>query len=259
MKRDGHQMAIQRKRAILDYVEEQGLCTIDDISSRFDVSRVTVHRVLTELQNEHKVTKVRGGVEHIKSQELQVDFDKRIRQRSKEKEEIAQKAFSLISEDSTIFLDSSTTSLALAKEIAARMKRRLSVVTNSPMVVYHLGRLAHIKTIDTGGEVIVELNALAGPITVDVVKRLNFDTAFISGGAVSLENGIMTAHTALVAVLHVAMESARRTIFLADSSKFERIAPLTVAPLSAVACVITDSRLPESVRRELVDHGVDIR
>ena len=259
MKPDGHQMAIQRKRAILSYIAEKGLCTIDDISDRFSVSRVTVHRVLTELQNEHQVTKVRGGVEHNRANALQVDFDKRLRQCAEEKAQVARKGFDLIAEESTIFLDASTTCLALAGEIAARMKHRLSVVTNAPMVVQQLCRLQHIKTIDTGGEVIVELNALAGPITVDVLKRLNFDTAFFSIGAVSLENGLMTAHTALVDVLHSAMHSARRKILLVDSTKFERVAPLTVAPVSDLSCIVTDSRLPDSTRQALLAHGVDVR
>ena len=53
---------VKRKEEILGFIQQRKICSIAELAGRFSVSRVTIHRVLNELESEDLVTKVHGGV-----------------------------------------------------------------------------------------------------------------------------------------------------------------------------------------------------
>ena len=50
-----------RRQEIMDLMMELGNATVDDLASRFGVSKMTVHRDLDELEQSGLLRKVRGG------------------------------------------------------------------------------------------------------------------------------------------------------------------------------------------------------
>ena len=52
----------ERQRVLIDYVLRLGSARIDELASHFGVSRMTVHRDLTALEEQGVVRRVHGGV-----------------------------------------------------------------------------------------------------------------------------------------------------------------------------------------------------
>jgi DeoR/GlpR family transcriptional regulator of sugar metabolism len=250
-------IAAVRNEEILRFIREQELCTIAELSNRFKVSKATVHRVLNDLDAAGQVRKVRGGVRFPEGAGLEKSFDIRLKRLMSEKNTIARLAFRYVHEGSTIFLGSGTTIATLARELARNFNGPLTVVTDSPMVVLELLHTPHIKVICTGGELQYDLNTFAGPLAYDAMDRLQFGTAFISAAAVSKERGIMTAQAILVRLLGKIIERADEVNLLVDHTKFTKIAPLAIAPLSSMDRIVTDEDLDSSVRESILSAGVE--
>jgi len=251
-------IAALRNEEILRFIREHELCTIGEIANRFQVSKATVHRVLNDLDAAGQVRKVRGGVRFSEGAGLEKSFDIRLKLQMNEKKTIARLAFPYVREGSTVFLGSGTTISSLARELARNFKGPLTVVTDSPMVVLEFLRAPHIKVICTGGELQYDLNAFGGPLAYDAMDRLQFGTAFISAAAVSKERGIMTAQAILVRLLGKVIERADEVNLLVDHTKFSRIAPLAIAPVSSVDRIITDEDLDSSLRESILSAGVEL-
>src|SRR6202167_5869740 len=97
------------------------------LAKEFLVSEDAIRRVLRALAAEGKCKRVYGGGLPISREG--VPFEKRLLIDSKEKRALALAALSLVSEASTVFLDSGSTNLALARELPP--DRSLTVATNS--------------------------------------------------------------------------------------------------------------------------------
>src|SRR5947208_16397686 len=50
-----------RRQGIMDFLMEAGTATVEDLATRFGVSKMTVHRDLDELEESGFLRKVRGG------------------------------------------------------------------------------------------------------------------------------------------------------------------------------------------------------
>ena len=84
--------ADDRKQAIMDMLTAAGSATVDDLSDRFGVSRMTVHRDLDDLEDAGLLRKIRGGATIDASQQFMADFTVRSREAVEEKRRIARAA-----------------------------------------------------------------------------------------------------------------------------------------------------------------------
>jgi DeoR/GlpR family transcriptional regulator of sugar metabolism len=247
-----------RNDEIQNFIKEQGLCSIAELARRFKISKVTVHRVLNDLEADGIVRKVRGGVKHLESQGLEKSYDVRFRRQVKEKQAIARSALDFIKEGSTFFLDSSTTMVYFAREIARVVDFPLTVITDSPIIVFELLRVPHIQVISTGGDLQYELNTFAGPLAYEAIEKLQFEKAFISAAAINPERGLMTAQSVLVKLISKIIEKADEATLLLDSSKFTKIAPLAIVPVSSLDRIITDPGLPRDTAEAYRALGIEV-
>lgn len=251
-------MPSERKSMALQFVRQRGLCGIGDLASLLDVSRVTVHRILNDLEKEGLVRKERGGVRIVDKLSPDGRFEQRMATDLKLKQEIARKAIDFIEEGDTIFLDASTTACCLAEALARfKPEIELTIVTNSLYALSRFQNAPNYHLTSTGGELDLKLNALIGSITVDTIAKLQISKAFISPSCVSLQ-GIMTPHSNNFEVFSTAIESAVETMMLAESPKFTRLSPLLIAPLSALSRIISDSKLSDDLRKKYEEAGVEL-
>ena len=72
---------------------------------------------------------------------------------------------------------------------------------------------------------------------------------------VSVERGLTTPDVAEARVKRALMEASRRTVVLADHSKFGREEFARVAPLSLVDTIITDSGIDQDLTEDLEAAG----
>jgi DeoR/GlpR family transcriptional regulator of sugar metabolism len=249
-----------RRALILKRIRQEGRVSLADLASEHAVSAVTVHRDLQLLSNEGLLQRVRGGARSLPDPPAQIEtgWNARLREAAPEKDAIAAAARELIDDGSTIFIDASSTGLALARTIELRPPVDLTLVANSPAIALGLSA-ASIHVIVAPGELDQHMRVLTGRWTIDFLAQLSFATAFISAAGITLGHGLTTSRSGLADTLNTAADSAERVVGLMDSTKFERSSRLTIRRAAALDLIITDDRLDPAVLAEFRTAGVNLQ
>ena len=165
---------VLRRARILERVQRDGGASLAELASEHAVSPVTVHRDLELLSGEGLLERVRGGARSLPDTRPRIEtaWNARVREAAREKDAIALRARELVEDGSTIFVDASSTGLALARALELRPPTELTLVTNSPAIA--LGLTADtIHVIVPPGELNQHMRVLTGRWTVDFLVELN--------------------------------------------------------------------------------------
>jgi DeoR family fructose operon transcriptional repressor len=254
--------AALRRAQILERIRREGGVTIAELSRAHAVSNMTAHRDLEQLAREGLVQRVRGGAQALgeggAAASHPTAWDHRIGQAAAAKEAIADHAAGLIAAGSTIFLDASSTALALATRLMEDPPYELTLVTNSPMIAATL-RAEPIHVVVCPGELDQPTRTITGRWTVEFLGRLNFDTAFVSCAGLTLEAGLTTSRSPIADVLRAARGVAGQTIALVDSTKFGRASLVSIARAQELDAIVTDKNLARGAVADLRRAGVTLR
>ena len=244
-----------RQNRICDYIETKKVVTIRELQELCpEVSLMTIHRDLDALEACGAVIKVRGGAKaaiHVGDP----GFEIRMRANNEGKAVIAHKALQLLHEHRSVFLDASTTNLMLAR---AMPDIPLNIFTTGPSIGIELCRLANPVVTLCGGTLNRKNMALSGRDTLEVLKRINIDLAFIGVSGCSVETGFACGTESDMLVKRLVIEKARTSVMMCDKAKFGRLMPYTFADFPDVNYLISDDTLPESVRQKAEAAGVKI-
>jgi DeoR/GlpR family transcriptional regulator of sugar metabolism len=250
---------VHRRAQILERVQREGGASLAELASEYAVSPVTVHRDLELLSDAGLIERVRGGARSLRDTRppIEAGWNARVREAAREKEAIALKARALIEDGSTIFIDASTTGMALARALELHPPTALTLVTNSPAIA--LGLTAEsIYVIMPPGELDLHMRVLTGRWTVDFLAELNLAVAFISAAGITLEHGLTTSRAALADTLNAAADSAQKKVGLLDSTKFKRASLLTVRSAQSLDLIITDDGLDAATVGKFRKAGVNL-
>jgi DeoR family fructose operon transcriptional repressor len=241
----------ERKEKILEKLRNEGQITISEDSRRLGISTSTLHRDLEQLEAEGIVKKVRGGAVLAEASRFETHFDIRMKTRVEEKKEIARVAVHSVNDDSAIFLDHSSTSVYLAREIRRCQFRNLVILTNSLVIPTELAEKKGVRVMLTGGVVENEFKALSGRWVVESLQKLNIHKVFASVGAISPDRGLMTQVPFIHEILPEIFSCGGDVNILVDSSKFFKIGTFQLAPLSSSLKIFTDKALPRNLREQV--------
>lgn len=235
--------ALRRSR-ILERIQRSGGMSVGELARAHDVSPITVHRDLEQLAREGLVERVHGGARALRAPDggspIATAWSHRTRQAGAAKAAIAAGAAELVDHGSTVFLDASTSALALARRLMEHPPNELTLVTNSPAIVYE-GGAEPIHVVCCPGELDPHMRMLTGRWTVEFIEALNFDLAFISAAGITLEAGLTTARRPLADVVNAARANAGRCVGLIDATKFGRASMLTIARAQELDLIVTDA------------------
>jgi DeoR/GlpR family transcriptional regulator of sugar metabolism len=248
-----------RRAQILEQIQRDGGVSIAELARTHGVSPVTVHRDLEQLASEGLVERVHGGARTLTGVDPPrppaTAWTQRVSQAGAAKTAIAAHAAPLVTNGSTVFLDASSSALALARRLAEKPPNELTLVTNSPAIVHEIAS-EPIHVVACPGELDQHMRMLAGRWTVEFLEQLHFDVAFISSAGVTLDAGLTTSRRPLADVLVAATSNAERTLGLIDATKFGRAGLLTIMPAQELDLIFTDSALDAAVAREYAAAGV---
>jgi DeoR/GlpR family transcriptional regulator of sugar metabolism len=213
------------------------------LAKEFLVSEDAIRRDLRALAAEGKCKRVYGGGLPISPDGL--PFVNRLLNHSKEKHALALAALPLVSEASTVFLDSGSTNLTLAREMPT--DRSLTIATNSISIANALLDRKNLKVIVLGGEIDRETGAAIGLSAIREAERLSFDLCFLGACAVSVSLGIGAFLMADAEFKRTLIARSDRTATLVTMDKVETRAPFHVAPLAALDHVVLESGTSEEI------------
>jgi DeoR family fructose operon transcriptional repressor len=250
---------VVRRAKILERVQREGGASLADLASEHAVSPVTVHRDLELLSDQGLIERVRGGARSLPDMRppIEAGWSTRVRGAAREKDAIALKARAMIEDGSTIFIDASTTGMALARALELRPPAELTLVTNSPAIALGL-TVDSIYVIMSPGELDQHMRVLTGRWTVDFLGELNLAVAFISAAGITIDHGLTTSRAALADTLNAAADCARKTVGLLDSTKFKRDSLMTVRSAQSLDVIITDDGLDPAIAEEFRAAGVNL-
>ena len=235
----------QRQQQILEYLQSKKSITIRKAAEIFMVSEATVRRDLDELASTGKIERTHGGAVIHTGTGFEWQHAEKMQEMIPEKKRIAIAAKKLIEDGDSLFLDTGTTTYLLAEEL--KEKKRLTVVTNNLDIAYTTELDATSTMIITGGIRRDGYSSLVGDIAADLVRKLYVDVSFIGADAVSVGNGVFNE----IGIKKSGIESGKRKVLLADSSKFSRKALAKICDLQEFDIIITDSGIDEAQLRIL--------
>ncbi len=237
----------QRYSRILELLSQNGIVKATDLMREFDVSSETVRRDLFLLEKKGHLKRVYGGA--ISSVAANIPFAVREGDMRPQKEEIARKAISLISDGDIIAIDSGTTGLVMA-ELLLQEEKRITVLTHSLVAFQTLVQSPYIKVYLTGGEYMAEESALCGIIAEANIKSFHVNKIFLCPAGVSLSHGYTDFSDQLANLSRTYLSIADKAIYLIDSSKFEHAAFMKINEVKEGDIIITDSELSSDIQRQ---------
>lgn len=233
---------------ILDYINEAGNVTVQQLMEKFSSSKATINRDLSCLEKEGKLIRVTGGAI---SSKFKLTYEPKQLEKEKAqreyKEKIAARAIGFIKNGMTVILDSGTTTLALAKKIGeSRDFSDITVVTNDLKVGVTLANNKSVRLIILGGQLRNSMYSLSGLLTLKGLECVNADIFFLAADAVDQHKGVSNANFEEVEIKQRMMDSGKEVIMLADYTKFNSYKIAKVCSLEDIDRIITDRRIPEN-------------
>ncbi|GLZ13931.1 DeoR family transcriptional regulator [Actinomadura sp. NBRC 104425] len=245
-----------RQAAIAEQVLAEGSLSAAELAERFQVSQMTIHRDLDELERQGIVRKYRGGVTAQPSGVFESNVAYRLKAMQAEKDAVAARALELIEPGMAVMLDDSTTALALARRLAEGVITPLTVVTNYMAGLNLLSRARGIRLMAVGGDYDLSHDSFLGVSCVEAVTSLSVDLCFVSTSAVS---GGFAYHQEqhIVAVKRAMLDAAARNVLLLDHTKLGKVALHRLAALSVFERVLVDAGADPDHLRDLEEHKVN--
>jgi DeoR/GlpR family transcriptional regulator of sugar metabolism len=229
---------------------------LSELAQRLSISESTLRRELSTLEEADLVQRKSGRVSLAYSIETEVPFLARSAVNEEEKKRIARAALDLVCNGETIFVAGGTTTLELARLLPG--KSQIIVVTNAlPVANVLIGRRG-IKLVILGGEVRHEEQTMHGHLTIIGSQELRADKLFYGVEAVSLEHGITHSQLVEVSTDRALISACAEMILLADHTKFGKIAPALVAPLTQVNRIVTGHELDQEYVVSLQARGIQV-
>lgn len=251
---------IERHQNILKAISDGRLATVSELSRMFNVSEVTIRADLTQLAKDGKLVRVHGGARILEERVKQeYTFQTRKSLNTKQKYKIGKAAAKLVQPIESIFLDSSTTSVAVAH--ALRNNELLNdntVVTSGIWTAMELMSCQNINVLLTGGYIRNITGSITGQPAQEIIKTINIKKAFLGAASVSVEDGMCDTHLLEVELKRFVVERAKEVIIVVDGSKFNQSALASYATAKQVSKLITDDSAPQDVLEQFKSQGVEV-
>jgi DeoR family glycerol-3-phosphate regulon repressor len=183
-----------------------------------------------------------------------VEYEARRRIAAEEKEAIGQAAARLVPNGASLFINIGTTTEAVSSALLDH--EELLVITNNINVANRMRVYPSIEVIIAGGVVRGSDGGIVGEAAVDFIKQFRVDYAIIGASAIDPDGALLDFDFREVKVAQAIIANARHVILVADSTKFERSAPVRIGHLSQVSSFITDQCSIPTLRRICAEQDV---
>lgn len=248
----GRTLAPRRHDEILKRLAADGSVSIADLAAFFDVSRETIRRDIKVLADKGQLDIIHGGAARF--QAIEPDLIRRTQENARGKTIIGRLAADFVEDGMVVFLDSGTTTLAVAHAIGAA-RQNLTICTASLAVALYMCHLPNVRVHVIGGEIDPNEEAAVGIDMIEAIARFRIDIAFLGGGALSPDGEVTDFTRAGAEQRSRMLATADRAYFVLDGSKFGQLTPLRIPRFELATAVIVDYAPPIAIRDALLRKG----
>ncbi len=242
-----------RTNRILEILTDSGRTEVSVLSKLLGVSEVTVRKDLDELE-ERRLVKRERGYALLNSED---DLNTRIAYHYEQKKRIAELAAREVSDGETIMIESGSC-CALLAEALTRIRRNLTIITNSAYIAEHLRGVPDYQIILLGGVYQQNSQVMVGPMVAECAGNFFVRQFFAGADGYSARIGFTNRDQLRAQAVRDMAKQAEAVTVLTESQKFLNQGAIPLNLKDRLCRVITDSGIPEKDRRALNAAGVEV-
>lgn len=239
----------ERYNIIMDVLKDIRKANVKDLAKRLYVSEATVRRDLSEMQKLGLIERSHGGA-ILPDNAEEISIFVRMNKNSKEKEHAATNALRHIPEFRSVFIDSSSTALALAERMDLSFK---TVVTNNLQTAITLSKKRDINLIILGGGVQYNTVSATGSFTARQLEDFSFDL-LISSCAAIIGTDVYERSLEQKEIKAAAFKRSKYRVLVFDSTKHSAYGAYRTGNLADYDLIATDKHPPY----EITDKNINI-
>lgn len=234
----------ERQSKIIKLVNQNQKIEVSRLADILEVSQVTIRKDLDFLEEEGLLAREHGyalikNANDINTR-LTINYDTKLK--------IAIRAAEMVHNGETVMLESGSTCALMAEELA-RLKKDITIITNSAYIAIRVRDLPLRKVILLGGEYQKEYQGMVGPLIRKCAREFFVDKFFVGTDGFIPESGFTCDDLMRVETMQYMAGSANRMIILADSSKFNQKGVVIQSTFDEIDTVCTDA----GISQEAVD------
>ncbi len=243
----------ERQSKIIKLVNQYQKIEVSRLSDILGVSQVTIRKDLDYLESEGLLSREHGFA-LIKNAN---DINTRLTINYETKLNIAKKAAEMINNGETVMLESGSTCALMAEELA-KLKKDITIITNSAYIAIRVRDLPLRKVILLGGEYQKEYQGMVGPLIRKCAREFYVDKFFVGTDGFIPDAGFTCDDLMRVETMKYMADSANKMIILADSSKFHQKGVVIQTPFDEIDTVCTDSQISQEALSILKKHHIHV-
>ena len=245
--------AVERKNIIKRFLAENKKVSVAKLSELLEVSEVTIRRDLEALENSGFLQRTHGGAilaEDEYPQAVQVEDTQTL----EKQQDIANTAFSLVSDNDTILLTSGHINVQIAKKLTQRSN--LTVVTNDLHVALEFSQSPVNKLIMLGGD--LSDTAVYGQLTLNNLDNFALKHVFMEVNGISKDNGISVDSISKASLIQQACRNVKIITAVCMAENFDKDSLYRVGPITMPKRIITNSSLKDDYKKFIYEANIQL-
>ncbi|KAB2332778.1 DeoR/GlpR family DNA-binding transcription regulator [Bacillus mesophilum] len=233
---------IKRQVFILDRIKVNGEVNSKDLAEELNVSLMTINRDLKELAKNGEVELVYGGAIYKKADLSEYPMAIKKEVNAYGKTLIGKYCKSIVSPYSSVFIETGTTTLAVAHEIFDI--QNCSFYSNSLMVHTTLSKYENISLYSVPGQYRELSQGFLGVQTIDYIRNFQFDIVFVGTEGITLNTGVTLPDEMDAYTKKSLINQTKKLVLVADKTKFGITHLYKMCDIKDFDLIVTD--LPSS-------------
>lgn len=245
----------ERRARIAEQVRQDGFVSIEALASRFAMTEQTIRRDVNALCGQGILRRRHGGVE-LPIERENLPYANRKVLNLGEKRAIATAVAARIPDGASLFFSIGTTPELVAQ--ALQDHKHLRIFTNNLNVAGTCCGNPTFEVTIVGGRLRNRYNDVVGYEVNQFFSRYKVDYGIFGVGGIDPEGGLLDFAGEEVQAREAILANSRRTILIADHTKFGRNAVVRGGSITDVDLFCTDRPLPPDMAERLAAAGVEV-
>jgi len=247
--------AVDRRHRILERIAEDQTIHVGELARTLGVSEMTIRRDIRRLERDGFVRQTYGGATAHLTRSLDVAFNARALEHTREKRRIGMRATRLVGDAQVIFVGIGTTAEQFARFLPVRTG--LIAVTASLPIASLLGTRP-VDVVALGGAVRHDELTCVGPAATATLDRFRFDLAVVGTAGISARWGLTELDDGEAEIQRRAIDRSARVVVIADGSKVGSAANSVVVEAGRIDTLVTDAGADPAELSALATLGLEI-
>ena len=236
---------------ILDLLAAHKRIKVSILAEILNVSQSTLRNDLENLEKRGIIRRTHGYANLDNSS----DTGRRIALSHSIKRKIAKAAALTVEDGETIMLESGSCCAIFAEELA-KIRKNVTIITNSVFIANYVYRMPNIRIILLGGYFLPESQVLVGTITQKCAEEFFLDKFFLGTDGFIPGFGFTGRDHHRVKTAAEMVKYANKAFILTEAAKFNRRGTYSLIQLDRLTGVFTDDNIPKEAEIALIENKV---